>query len=276
MSRIHLRGRNNAHRPETAAALDWSVGAYEQVAAFAVPAAEAVLRASHLEVGEQVVDVGCGSGTLAILAAAAGARVAGVDPAHRLLDVARAAARRHGHDIEFVPGAAEVLPLPDDSQDAVLSDFGVIFARNPDAAIAEMIRVLKPSGRIVFSAWLPDGLLVRYASAANELVSTALGSPSPPAPFPWHDLESLRELLVGRRMTASKEEDELVVTAASPEDYLELDRVNHPMAVIGYQVLRRAGVAEAARARLLQLLREGNEDDLAFRSTNRYAVLTLC
>lgn len=127
----------------------------------------------------------------------------------------------------------------------------------------------------MFSAWLPGGLLVRYVSAANELVSAALGSPPPPAPFPWHDPESLSELLAGKGMTVTTEAHELVVTAASPEAYLETARVNHPMAVIGYQVLERAGLAEAARARLLQLLREGNEGDFAFRSTNRYAVLTL-
>jgi len=77
------------------AAIDWGAGHYETTAAQLAPAAAAVQRAS-LRPGERVLDLGCGTGNAALLAARAGTTVTGVDPAARLLKVAqdRAAACR--------------------------------------------------------------------------------------------------------------------------------------------------------------------------------------
>jgi ubiquinone/menaquinone biosynthesis C-methylase UbiE len=65
--------------------------------------------------GERVLDVGCGTGNAALLAAQAGAGVVGVDPAARLLSVARERAEAAGVSADFVPGTAESLPFPDAS-----------------------------------------------------------------------------------------------------------------------------------------------------------------
>jgi ubiquinone/menaquinone biosynthesis C-methylase UbiE len=79
------------------------------------------------------VDLGCGTGNAALLAAGRGARVTGVDPAPRLLDVARARAAERGLDATFAHGEAGDLPLEDGEVDVVLSVFGVIFAPDPRA-----------------------------------------------------------------------------------------------------------------------------------------------
>ena len=68
---------------------DWGLGRYEDTAAQLEPAARAVVERAAPAAGEHVVDVGCGTGNAALLAAERGARVTGVDPAPRLLDVAR-------------------------------------------------------------------------------------------------------------------------------------------------------------------------------------------
>ncbi len=81
------------------------------------------------------------------------APVTGVDPAARLLDVARKAAQEEDLDARFLSGEAASLPLLDDGFDAVLSNFAVIFAPDPAAAITEMVRVLVPGGRIALTAW---------------------------------------------------------------------------------------------------------------------------
>jgi hypothetical protein len=67
---------------------------------------------------------------------------------------------------------------------------------------------------------------------------------------------------------------ELVFTGASTAEYLERQRLRHPLAVVGFEVLERAGHAEAAKDQLRQILEDGNEDKNAFRSTSRYVVVS--
>src|SRR5664280_3078359 len=147
-------------RPKsTPGAIDWGLGEYERSASALVPAAKALVETAHLVPGEHVLDLGCGTGTVALMAARAGAVTLAVDPAARLLEVARTQAADERLDIEFLPGEAASLPLPEGAVNAVLSNFGVIFCPDPVAAANEMVRVLAPEGRIVFTAWLPGGAI---------------------------------------------------------------------------------------------------------------------
>jgi len=125
-------------------ALDWSLGRYERIAEQFLPAARVLVESAAPGPGERVVDVGCGTGNAALLAAALGARVIGVDPASRLLEVAREDAAARGLDAEFAVGDAAELPLDDGSADLVVSVFGVIFAPDAAAAVAELARVTPP------------------------------------------------------------------------------------------------------------------------------------
>ena len=93
--------------------MDWGRGQYERTALALFPAAEAVVRAARLLPGQRLLDVGCGTGNVALIAARAGAHVTGVDPATRLLDVARALARSEGLRLQLFPGEDSSLPLPD-------------------------------------------------------------------------------------------------------------------------------------------------------------------
>jgi len=254
--------------------IDWGRGQYERTAAALLPAAENVVRAAKLLPAERLLDVGCGTGNVALIAARAGGHVTAVDPAARLLDVAGALARRQELKLQLIRGEACSLPLPDRCFDAVLSNFGVIFAADPAAAIAEMVRVLTIEGRIVFSAWLPGGAIGQLNATAMDLVRSALGAPVPPAPFPWHEETALVPLFGAHGMTIKVERHELAFTAASPAAYLEAERTSHPMAIAGFEMLERVGQAEPARQRLLRILEEGNEDTTAFRSTSRYVVVT--
>lgn len=270
----HSRLGKTAPATGSLGGVDWGRGRYERTAVALVPAAEAVVRAAMLLPGERVLDVGCGTGTVALIAASAGAAVTAVDPSARLLEVTRTAAERAGVDLQLLPGEAASLPLPDSSFDAVLSNFGVIFAAEPRSAVAEMARVLAPEGRIVFNAWLPGGVVGNVNGTAMELVRQALGAPAPAAPFGWHDVRELEPLFATHGMTISISQHQLAFTDASPAAYLEAMCTSHPMAVAGFEVLERVGQAERAREQLLQILQKGNEDPSAFRSTSRYVVVT--
>src|SRR4051794_39954624 len=102
---------------------DWGLGRYEDTAARLEPAARVVVESAAPEAGERLVDVGCGTGNAALLAAERGARVTGVDPAARLLDVARERAAARGLTATFARGDAAALPLGDGEADVVLSVF---------------------------------------------------------------------------------------------------------------------------------------------------------
>ena len=104
------RGRDTAR-------MDWGVGQYEHTAARLLEAARVVVDAAGLRAGDRVLDVGCGTGNAALEAAARGGRVIGVDPAPRLLEVARQEAARRGLDVEFRSGDAGALPVEDGAAD---------------------------------------------------------------------------------------------------------------------------------------------------------------
>jgi SAM-dependent methyltransferase len=255
--------------------LDWGLGRYETTAVKLLPAARAVLDAAALAPGERVLDVGCGTGNAALLAARKGAIATGVDPAARLLEVAAQGAAAEGLEATFERGDAAALPVGDASAHAVVSVFGVIFAPDPRAAAAELARVTAPGGRIVLSAWRPEGAIAEMARASREAVSRALGSPPGPPPFPWHEADKLSELFgpLGFEVTIS--EARLSFTADSPEDYVRSETADHPMAVAGRQVLEPRGESGPLFERLLAIFEAANEDQDAFRVTSRYVVASM-
>lgn len=260
--------------PPAGRALDWGVGCYERTAEVLLPAAQVVVDVAALRAGERVLDVGCGTGNVALLAAATGARVTAVDPSERLLGVASTAARERGLDVTCALGEAAALPVPEASVDCLLSNFGIIFAPQADAVAAEMARVLTPGGRVVFTAWLPGGAVGACASTAQELVREALGAPPASPGFPWHDVAAVADVFSTHGLSvAAGRHEHIVFTASSPEEFLDAESANHPMAIAGFELLRQRGQADAARGRLLQVLRDDNEDAGSFRATNRYVVL---
>lgn len=254
---------------------DWGVGHYERTAELLLPAAQALVELAEVRPGDRVLDVGTGTGNVALLAAAAGATVTAVDPSERLLGVARTAARERHLDLTCLIGEAAALPVSDASTDCLLSNFGVVFAEDAAAAAAEMARVLAPAGRILFSAWLPGGAVGALAAATQELVRGVQGTPPAPRGFPWHDGAAVAGLLSGHGLTVAVEDTrEIVFTAPSTQAYLDVEVANHPLAIAAFAVLQRRGQLEAARERLLAVLAQHNEDPDGFRSTSRYAVLS--
>ena len=98
--------------------------------------------------GESVLDVGTGSGGLALLAGRMGARVTGIDVAEDGIGRARVRAADERLDIRFDVGDAQSLPYGDGEFDVVVSTFGVIFAPNHRQAASELARVCRPGGRL--------------------------------------------------------------------------------------------------------------------------------
>lgn len=135
----------------------WGEGDYSGLAGRLAPAAAELVESVAPEPGARVLDLAAGTGNVAILAAARGARVVAADLSPRMVELGRA--RTAGLPVEWLEADAEQLPLPDGSVDATLSAFGVIYAPRPEVALAEARRVLAPGGTFAFTVWQPDGFV---------------------------------------------------------------------------------------------------------------------
>jgi SAM-dependent methyltransferase len=253
--------------------MDWNVGEYEHIAAQLLPAAQVVIDRAALRGDEHVVDVGCGTGNAALHAAERGARATGVDPAQRLLDVAKAEAAAHAADASFLLGEAARLPLADSTADVVVSVFGVIFAPDAQAAAAEMARIVRPRARIVLSAWMPDGAVADVMRVRRD-ATAAVGLSGGPVPFAWHDREAVRGLFAPHGFSIDLGEEQLAFTAASPKEFLDTELRVHPGWIAARAVLEPRGKMQAVRDRALEILLTANEDPTGFRVTSRYVVIT--
>jgi len=148
---------------------------FAPTAVFTTPVAAHLVRFAAVEPGQAVLDVGTGTGVVALTAARRGARVTGLDLSPVLLEAARENARIASQPgIVWTEGDAEQLPYGDASFDVVLSQFGHMFAPRPDVVMSEVHRVLKPGGRIAFATWPPEHLIGR--------VFAFVGRHSPPPP----------------------------------------------------------------------------------------------
>jgi trans-aconitate methyltransferase len=121
----------------------WDPQAYERNGAFVHGLASGVLEWLNAQMGEFILDLGCGDGQLTQRVAATGAHVLGVDASQEMI----AAARERG--IEAEQSNAELLPFHDGTFDAVFSNAVLHWVRDQDAMLSQVHRVLKPGGRFV-------------------------------------------------------------------------------------------------------------------------------
>lgn len=146
-----------------------------------------------VQAGQRVLDVGCGTGVVAITARRRGAQVTGVDLTPELLKRARENAAVAHVEIEWHEGDVESLPFGDGAFDLVLSQFGHMFAPRPDVATREMLRVLKPGGLIAFSTWPPELCIGRIFTLIGQYLPPPPSFVSPPTQ--WGDPTTVRDRL---------------------------------------------------------------------------------
>jgi SAM-dependent methyltransferase len=157
------------------------------------PTAAQLVKHAKVRAGQRVLDVGCGTGVVALTAARIGASVTTLDLTPELLARARENAEMANLHVDWHEGDVEQLPFEPESFDVVMSQFGHMFAPRPEVAVSEMLRVLRRGGTIAFSTWPPE-LLVgrRFSLAAKYLPPPPIQAAPPPL---WGDPAVIRERL---------------------------------------------------------------------------------
>ena len=173
------------------AARTWDAGGekYDQVSRGIADAIEHAVDALDPKPGERILDVATGTGWAARRIAQRGAIVTGVDLGEEVIEAARALST----GIDFRVGDAEALPFPDNHFDAVISTFGVMFARDPEAVARELARVVRPGGRVSLANWAIGGSVHDMFQLIRSY-KPAEANPAP-SPFEWGNANRVTELL---------------------------------------------------------------------------------
>jgi SAM-dependent methyltransferase len=157
----------------------WASGDYAAIGTTLQIVGETLAEAADVRADEIVLDVAAGNGNASLAAARRYAIVTSTDYVQALLDRGRARADAEALQIRFEPADAEALPYPDASFDVVLSTFGVMFTPDHHRAASEMLRVLRPGGRIAMANWTPGGFIGRLFKVIGAHVSPPAGVQPP-------------------------------------------------------------------------------------------------
>lgn len=169
----------------------WTAGDYDRFSRYMEGGARAFYERLNIAPGSQLLDVACGSGQLALMAAKDGVEVTGVDIASNLVERARARARAEGLRAHFEEADVEALPFDDATFDVVVSLIGATFAPRPQLVARELLRVCEPGGTLAMANWTPQG----FVGQMFETVSKFIAPSGMPSPVLWGDEPMVRERL---------------------------------------------------------------------------------
>jgi SAM-dependent methyltransferase len=237
----------------------WEKGDFTRIADTMRASGEAFVQRLGVQPGHSVLDLGCGDGTTAIPTAHLGATVRGVDIASNLVAAGRARAAQFGlGNCTFEEGdASNLQALDDESFDMLVTVFGAMFAPRPHDTAAEMVRVVKPGGRIVMGNWIPgDPTLV-----AQILRISGSYSPPPPegivSPVTWGVDDHVRDRFTAAGVPADRiscDRDTWVFDfAGTPHQFVDLFRKYYGPTMNAFAAADANGKAADLQAELEEL-----------------------
>lgn len=198
----------------------WSSGNYAVIGTTIQIVGETLCEAMDLRAGSRVLDVAAGNGNATLAAARRWCDVTSTDYVPALLDQGKARAKAEGLSITFQPADAEDLPFKDQSFDAVMSTFGVMFAPDQDKSSAELLRVCKKGGKIGMANWTPEGFIGQVFKTIGSHIPPLQGVKSPVL---WGTEDRLDDLF-GKAGTVASTEQTFSFRYKSPAHWIEVFR----------------------------------------------------
>jgi SAM-dependent methyltransferase len=232
----------------------WASGDFGQVGVRLNIVGESLCEAADIQAGDKVVDVAAGNGNVSLAAARRFAEVTSTDYVPELLEQGRLRAEADRLTIDFQVADAERLPFPDATFDAALSTFGVMFAPDQDRAAAEMLRVVKPGGRIGLANWTPEGFIGQLFKVVGSIVPPPAGLRSPAS---WGTETRLVELFGANANDIKTERRNCMFRYRSIEHWIDFFRTYYGPTLKAFAALDEAG-QKRLEAALHELARTWN------------------
>jgi SAM-dependent methyltransferase len=250
----------------------WAAGDYAVIGTMLQIVGERLCEAIDLRAGERVLDVAAGNGNATLAAARRFAEVTSTDYVPALLERGRERAAADRLPVTFQEADAENLPFADGSFDVALSTFGVMFTPNQEKAAAELVRVVRPGGRIGLANWTPESFIGQLFKVIGRHVPPPAGLRPPPL---WGTEARLAELFPGHRVQASVQV--FTFRYRSPAHWLEVFRTWYGPTNRAFAALDPAGQAalEADILALLERTNRGGKDTLIAPSEYLEVVVTV-
>jgi ubiquinone/menaquinone biosynthesis C-methylase UbiE len=237
----------------------WGAGDYAVVGTTLQIVGENLCEAIDLCAGERVLDVAAGNGNASLAAARRFAQVTSTDYVGALLERGKRRADAEHLPIAFQEADAEALPFKDNSFDAVVSTFGVMFAPNQQKAASEMVRVTRKGGRVGLASWTPEGFIGQLFKIMGRHLPPPAGVMPPPS---WGAEVRLAELFPGLKIGTTKQIFNF--RYKSPEHWLEIFRTWYGPTNRAFAALDAAGQAglQTDILELLNRMNRGGKDTL--------------
>jgi SAM-dependent methyltransferase len=199
----------------------WASGDFAVIGTTLQIVGELLAEAADIRSGERVLDVAAGNGNATLAAARRFAEVTSTDYVPALLDKSAVRAKAEGLNVTYRVADAEQLPFPDRSFDAVVSTFGVMFAPNHARSASEMMRVVRPGGRIGLASWTPEGFIGKLFKVVGSFVPPPAGVKSPAL---WGTDGHLQEMF-GKDASSIRSERRIFnFRYLSPEHFIQIFR----------------------------------------------------
>jgi len=251
----------------------WASGDFGQVGVRLQLVGESLCEAADINGTDSVIDVAAGNGNASLAAARRFAVVTSTDDVPELLEQGRRRAEADRLPIAFQVADAENLPFSDGTFDAALSTFGVMFAPDQDRAAGELLRVVKPGGRIGLANWTPEGFIGQVFKLVGSFVPPPAGLRSPAN---WGTETRLVELF-GTSATDIKTERKICAFRyRSIDHWIDFFRTYYGPTIKAFAALDEAGkeALEAAMRELAQTWNRSTRDALVIPGEYLEVVVT--
>jgi len=250
----------------------WSSGDYAKIGTTLQIVGESLAEAMDLSPDSKVLDVAAGNGNATLAFARRWCEVTSTDYVDKLLDQGRSRGEAEALSVTYKIADAEQLPFEDETFDAVVSTFGVMFAPDQTKAAAELMRVCRRGGKIGLANWTPGGFIGQVFKTLGRHVAPPSGVSSPAQ---WGSKPWIEETFGASARSISITDRAFVFRYRSPGHFVAFFRTYYGPMHKAFLALDHSGQAALASDLEATVARFNTTTDGSMRAPSDYAEIVI-